>query len=162
MSQTMQQTLDGRETDAERKRPATMLYCEACDGPVLRSRRHDHEHDLDASVPAYEKAMIQQLEEQIPDHAQLETNTYRVKFHYECVETVTVEATDKSDARTTAERRRTLDGEYMDTIHTRTSAWGDASQASIEYLEERNLLPDDHDVTQEDLERLAEVSDDGA
>jgi hypothetical protein len=44
---TKQKTLTGEVADEDsRRRPRTMLWCADCDGFILRSRRHDHAHDL--------------------------------------------------------------------------------------------------------------------
>jgi hypothetical protein len=150
-----QQTLTGDTTDAERKRPETMLWCDECEKPILRSRRFEHGHDFD-ELMAYEKAQIQQLDEKVPDHAQLETQQYMVEFHYTAVERVKVEATDKHDAKREAEHVRTFDAEILETVHTDKRPIGDPSPVSVEYLEHNNLLPDDHDLTQEDLDALME------
>ena len=89
--------------------------------------------------------------------ARVTTNTYRVEFTYEYKEVVTVEAEHESEARTIAEEKRNLRGEYMDTLHTRATAWGEESVATMEYLETRGLLPDDHDVTQADIEAVIDA-----
>lgn len=44
-----QRTLTGETADSPRAVPETMIHCEECDDVVLRSRRHDHEHDLSDS-----------------------------------------------------------------------------------------------------------------
>lgn len=150
--QLQQRTLQGTEADA-REVPDTLLYCDECDDTVLRSDRFDHEHDL-SDAKAVTEAQLERLEEKVPDHAQLNTQTYRVEFTYEYREVVTVEAAGKGEAREQAEHKRDLNGEYMDTLHTRTEAWSDPSPATIDYLEERDLLPDDHQVTQSDIEEL--------
>jgi hypothetical protein len=106
---------------------------------------------------AYEKAQVQKLDEQIPDHAKVETQQWIVEFHYTCVERVRVEASDKWDAKREAEEIRTYDGEIMDTVHTDKRAVGESGPATIKYLERQNLLPDDHDITQEDLAKLMEA-----
>ena len=148
--------LDGRPTNEGRIRPSTMLWCDECGEALLRSERFDHEHDLGDEVMAYEKAQVQKLEEKVPEHAIRETQTWIVDFHYTCVERVKVEADSKHDAKEAAERARTYDGEYMETVHTDRRTVGEPSPASIEWLEDRGLLPDDHDVTQEDIDQLVE------
>lgn len=153
---TQQLTLEGDETDQDRKRPSTWIWCDECEEAILRSDRHDHEHDLDGMM-AYEKAMVQQLEEKIPEYARVDTQTWEVTFHYTCVERVVVEADSKHDAKEAAELKRTYDGEVMDTVHTERRTLDEPSPASIEWLEYHNLLPEDHDVTQEDLNRLMEA-----
>lgn len=150
---SVQQTLAGDPADFERDRPETLLRCPECEEVVLRSRRHDHPHDLDYAESVTD-AQREQLEEKIPDEAKTETQTFEVTFHYECVETVHVEATSKAEAREAAEREQTFDGEILDTIHTERRALGDTSVASIDYLEEYGILEEDHDVTREDLLRL--------
>jgi len=150
-----QQTLTGDSTDADRVRPETMLWCDECDEPVLRSRRFDHEHDF-TELMAYEKAQLQQLDEKIPDHAKVETQQYIVDFHYTCVERVKVEASHKAEAKRIGEEIRTYDGEVLDTVHTEKRTVGDPGPPTIEYLESHNLLPEDHDVTQDDLDQLME------
>jgi len=150
---SVQQTLTGDSFEGQRERPETILQCPECDALVLRSRRHDHPHDL-TDADSETDAQRKQLEEKIPDAAKTETQTFEVTFHYECVETVHVEAASKAEAREAAEQERTFDGEFVDTIHTERRALGDTSVASIEYLEAYGILPEDHDVTPADLERL--------
>jgi len=150
-----QQTLTGGEAD-DRQRPATLLYCDECDETVLRSERFDHPHDL-GDADAVERHRTKESVSKVPEHALVETQTYVVEYHYEIVEQVRVEASDKHDAKTMAEYKQTYDGELMDTLHTSTRAHGEPSTATIEYLEERNLLPDDHDVTPTDLERALDA-----
>jgi hypothetical protein len=152
-----QQTLTLTPANDGRRRPETLLLCETCGEHVLRSRRHDHPHDL-TDADTVTEAQRKKLEERVPDEAKVETQTYKITFHYECVETVTVEAANKSEAKAAAERRQTYDGEILDTIHTERRALGDKSVATLDYLEEYNLLPDDHDVTREDIMEL--VGDD--
>lgn len=151
-----QRTLTGEPAETDRKPPGTMLLCEECGEHVLRSRKWDHEHDLTgADTPT--EAQAKRLEDKIPDHALFDTKTYRVEYRMEFVEVVTVEARSKSDAEREAEHHRTYKGDYKMDVHTEKRAVGDASQASIEYLENNGLLPDDHDVTAEDIDRLLEV-----
>lgn len=150
---SVQQTLGGDTVEARRERPETLLLCPECDRPVFRSRRRDHPHDL-GGADSVAEAQRKQLEAKIPDAAKTETQTFEVTFHYKCIETVRVEAASKAEARDVAERKRTYDGEFVDTIHTERRALGDKSVASIEYLEACGILPEDHDVTPADLERL--------
>lgn len=148
-----QRTLTGETTNDDRALPSTMLLCEQCDQRVLRSRRDEHPHDLSKAddVPS---AQMKQLEEKVPDHALVDTQTWKVTFHYEMVETVTVEAANKFEAKQEAEELQTYNGEIMETLHTEKRAWGEKSQASMDYLERYNLLPDDHDVTEEDIQKV--------
>jgi len=97
-----------------------------------------------------------QLEEQVPAEARIQTRTYRVEFTYEYREVVDVEAADKHEARRIAEEKQTLRGNYVDTLHSRTETWSEKSTATLEYLETQGLLPDDHDVTQSDIEAVME------
>lgn len=158
--EVQQQTLSGDEATCGRTRPETMVYCDDCDEWLLRHERFDHEHDVVGTQTVIEQQRIEESKEKVPDHANLSTATYRVEFHYNVVETITVEATDKADAKRQAEHLQTHDGEYMETIHTRKRKVGDESLVSIEYLENNGLLPDDHDVTEADLRRAAGVDDD--
>lgn len=151
---TQQLTLKGDETDAERIRPSTFVWCEDCEAAVYRGE--DHEHDL-SGMAAYEKAQIQLLEEKIPEHARVETQQWVVEFHYTAVEQVVVEASDKLEAREHAREARAYDPEILDTVHVDRRARGEPSPASIEYLELVGLLPEDHDVTQEELEQVMEA-----
>lgn len=160
MPEVAQQTLSGDEATCSRTRPETMVYCEECDEWLLRRQRHDHEHEVLGTETVIEQQRIEESKEKVPDHANLSTATYRVEFHYEVVETIVVEATDKADAKREAEHQQTYDGEYMETIHTSKRQVGDESLVSIEYLERNGLLPEDHDVTEADLRRAAEVDDD--
>lgn len=152
-----QQTLTGRPTLETRTRPSTMLWCEECDDAILRSDRFDHEHDLDGEEAAYEKAKRQEAQRKVPEYAQLDTRDWIVTFHDTHVEQVRVEATDKHDAKEIAREERTYNGEIEDTVHTERRPVTEPSAATIEYLENRGLLSDDHDVTQEDIERLTKA-----
>jgi hypothetical protein len=157
---SVQKTLTGDTTEKGRVRPETLLYCEECGEAVLRSRRFDHEHELDTDKPAYEKALEDELQEKIPDHANIETQSWVVEFHDTHIERVTVEASHKAEAKNVAEEVRTYDGELMETgIHVDRRPIGEASMASIEYLEDRGLLPEDHDITQTDLQRAFEAGE---
>lgn len=157
----VQHTLQGEPAEIERKRPSTLLWCEECEDAVLRSERWDHPHDLGEEMKAYEKAQAEKLDDKVPDHALVDTQTWEVTFHYTCVETVRVEADNKHNAKERAELERTYDGEIMETVHTDRRALGEKSQASIEWLEYHSLLPDDHDVAPEDLEQLTEAKEEG-
>jgi len=153
-----QQTLSGEPAD-DRDRPATLLYCETCGDTVLRSERFSHEHDL-GDADAVERHRTKESVAKVPDHALVETQTFVVTYHYEMVEQVRVEASDKHDAREIASHKQTYSGELMETLHTETRSHGDPSTATIEYLESRNLLPDDHDVTPTDLQRAIDADGD--
>jgi len=95
--------------------------------------------------------------DKVPREARVETSQFNVTFHYEMVEQVSVEAEDKHEAKRLAEEKQTYDGEIMETLHTSKRQWGEMSPASIEYLEQFNLLPEDHDLTQEDLEKVIDL-----
>jgi hypothetical protein len=159
MSAHTQQTLTGAETDADRVRPSTLLHCEECGEAVLRSNRFEHPHDLEARQSAKEQAQLARLRDQVPSDCVRETQTYKVEFHYTAVEVVTVEAEHESEAKRLAEDYRSYDGEYQDTVHTKTRSWGEPSPASVEWLEDVGLLPDDHDVSQSDIDRLVMEGD---
>ena len=88
---SVQQTLTGGAVEGRRERPETLLQCPECERLILRSRRHEHPHNLDDADSVIE-AQRKQLEEKIPDEAKTETQTFEVTFHYELVERVTVEA----------------------------------------------------------------------
>lgn len=148
-SNTPQVTLTGEETDVVRMAPSTMLWCPECEEHVLRSRRDDHPHDLE------EERDITEQKEALSDDCNILTSTYEVEFTYEYREVVRVEASSKADAKAEAQHEQTYDGVYVDTLHSRTREIGDESIATFEYLENHGLLPDDHDVTPADLERLA-------
>ncbi len=151
-----QRTLTGEEADGDRPVPTTMLYCDECGARVLRSRRNEHPHqleDADDVTTAREK----QLKDKVPSEARVETATYNVTFHYEVVEQVSVEASDKQEAKRRAERKQTYDGEIMDTLHTSRRKWSEETPASIDYRGEYNLLPEDHDVTPTDLAKVMDL-----
>lgn len=158
MSGTEQRTLTGEpaELPEMRPRPATFVQCPECEEWVLLSQRFDHPHDLEGGDTPTE-AQTKLLEEKVPEDALLNTQTYQVTYHYEMVETVRVEAASKPEAKRFAEERRTFDGEITHTLHTEKHAYGNESQASLEYLEQLGLLPDDHDVTEEDIKRLLDA-----
>ena len=136
--------------------PKTLLECPTCGESVLRSRRQSHNHDLTDADPV-EDAVEKRLLDTVPSEARVKTKTYRVEFVYECREVVRVEAEHESEAKWKAEEERSYDYELVDTLHTDTSAWGEASAATLEYLETHRLLPDDHDVTQADIEAAIEA-----
>ena len=50
-----------------------------------------------------------------------------------------------------------VQGEYVDTLHTRAESRGEPSAPTVEYLEAHGLLPDDHDVTQADIEAVIDA-----
>jgi len=151
-----QQPLPGLTGATERSIPSTMLYCEECDERVLRSRRGEHPHSLE-DADDVTTARENQLKEKVPREARVETAEYNVTFHYEMVEQVTVEAADKQEAKRRAERKQTYDGEIMETLHTSRRKWSDETPASLDYLEEYNLLPEDHDVTEDDLAKVMDL-----
>lgn len=144
-----QQTLDG-EPARPRVRPRTLLWCPVCVEYILRRHQHEHPHDLD------DERDVTDEKPALSDDCNISTQIYEVEFYYEYRETVRVEATSKSEAKWVAEEKATLQGEYTDTIHTSQRAVGDASIATVDYLETHGLLPEDHDVTPDDLARLAE------
>lgn len=149
----IQRTLTGEEADMSRVIPETMIHCEECDELVLRSRRQNHEHDLSNSEPGISPKTAESVEK-VPEDAILDTQTYEVTFHYEVVETIRVEAGGKGEAKEAASHEQTYRGEYMDTLHTEKRPVTDPGQASIDYLELHGLLPDDHDVTPADIQRV--------
>ncbi|MFB6202100.1 MAG: hypothetical protein ABEI98_08830 [Halorhabdus sp.] len=148
-----QQTLTGEKSDLPRETPDTFIYCEKCDEAILRSNRFDHEHDLSEENSGIDPKTHHSLEK-VPEDAILDTQTYEVTFHYEVVETVVVESTSKGEAKYEAEQVQTFRGEYMDTIHTEYREIGEEGQATVEYLEDHGLLPDDHNITAADIERV--------
>jgi hypothetical protein len=158
---TQQQTLNGEEANDERVRPGTMVYCGECEEFVLRSNRFKHEHDLSDVPNATElrkqrerEQKIGGIEDQVPDHALFDTKTYEVTFHYEMRETVIVEASTKGEAKEFARDLQTYDGEITHTLHTDKRVRDGPSQASVDHLEMLGLLPEDHDVTDEDIQAL--------
>jgi hypothetical protein len=157
----IQQTLDGQQTEVARKRPSTLLWCDECEDVVLRSDRWDHDHDLGEEMQAYEKAKAAKLDEKIPDEAVTETQTWEISFHYTCVETVRVEAEHKHEAKEAAELERNYDGKYMETVHTERRTVSDPSAPSMEWLELHELLPEDHDIGRENIERLLDAKAEG-
>lgn len=158
MSETLTQlTFDGEESEGRRK-PETLLYCSECDDTVLRSERFGHEHDL-TDAASVERHRDEQAKAKVREEARVETQTWEVTYHDEHVETVYVEAASRSEAKEAADLERTYNGEFIDTIHTETRTRGEPTAASIEYLENFGLLPDDHDVTVEDLERALEAAE---
>lgn len=162
---SVQQTLDGEATDKVREPPETIIWCDECKTSLLRSERHDHPCDL-STADSYETVVVRKereaLEDKIPgDATDLETQKWTIEFHDRVVEAVTVEATSRMEARRIAQEERTYDGEYMETVHTDYTSHGELSTPTIEYLEKCGLLSDDHDVTQEDIERLIELQEDG-
>lgn len=151
-----QATLDGDTTDATPDKPRTLLYCEQCDENILRSRRYDHPHELEP----HSDYLLRKAKEKVPEewHAAT-TGRYRVEFHYEMVETVWVEAANRSDAKRVAEDERDYNGEITHTVHTDTLKYGE-SPVSVEYLETMGWLADDHDLTQDDIDRICEAAGD--
>lgn len=47
MSDVIQQTLSGGETDVPQESPSTFVTCEECGERMLRSEVFDHERDID-------------------------------------------------------------------------------------------------------------------
>jgi hypothetical protein len=157
MSESMTQlTFDGEPSEGRRK-PETLLYCTDCEDTVLRSERFSHEHDL-TDANSVEQQRDEEAKEAVKEEARVETQRWQITFHDEHVERVFVEAATKHEAKEIAKEERTYTGEFIQTIHTETDAHGEPSAASIEYLEKFGLLPDDHDVTVEDLERALEAA----
>jgi hypothetical protein len=115
-----------------------MVLCGTCEERVLRSQINDHPHPVTEPTVEQETGM--------PEDCQFDTQTFRVEFITEHVEVVTVEATDKWDAKDLAEHERTYNGEFMDTLHTTMEAFGEPSQASDEYLRTCGLLPDEEET----------------
>jgi len=150
-----QVTLDGSEAN-QRVVPDTMLWCRECENNVLRSNRNTHPHELQEEQPLpheYEESDLGQ-------DCLIATQKWEVTFYTEHRETVVVEASHKSEAKREAEEVRTYDGEFTHVIHTEERAISDDSQATIEYLETRGLLPDDHNVTPEDIAEINRRYDD--
>lgn len=152
-SQTSQQTLTGEQTEERFTKPKTLLWCETCEKILLRSGRWDHEHD---DLAEFEEFRKKELKEKVPEEARVETQTWEVTFYYEMRETVRVEADSKHDAKEAAEREQTYRGEVTQTLHTEETTWGEQSAATIEWLENRSLLPEDHGVTREDIAQVLE------
>lgn len=124
-------------------------------------RRHRRKHfdwsgegEYDPDDDPYLSANTGADEDGLSEECQIDTQTYEVQFTYEVVETVRVEAANKHEAKELASHEQTHRGEYIDTLWTDTIEYGEPSQASVEYLEIFGLLPDDHDVTEDDLQEL--------
>lgn len=120
-------------------------------------RRHRRVHFAWGDVPEGEEGTYlsgdsgTDFDDSVPEDCKLDTQTYEVDFHMEVVETVVVEAPNESMAKERAQHYREYTGEYKQTIHTDMTPWGEPSQASIKYLETTGLLPEDHDVTEEQM-----------
>ncbi|MGB9966142.1 hypothetical protein [Halobacterium hubeiense] len=151
-----QQTLTGEEADA-RRRPSTLLYCEVCESAVLRSRRSEHEHNL-SDAPKAEEAVREEILDDLDAHEDelQETQMFEVTFRYEYRERVVVEASHKSEAKERAahEQQFARGGELVQTTHTEKRELTDASAPTLDYLEDHSFLPEDHDITQSDIERV--------
>jgi hypothetical protein len=71
---TKQQTLTGEVADEDdRRRPQTMLWCEDCEEFILRSRQHDHPHDLEE---------IADLEDDEEDEPERVGSIYEITLSY--------------------------------------------------------------------------------
>jgi hypothetical protein len=151
-----QRTLTGDDASA-RRRPNTLLYCEECESAVLRSRRREHEHDL-SNAPSAEEAVREDILDDLDAHEDelQETKMFEVTFRYEYRERVVVEASHKSEAKSRAEHEQQYarGGELVQTLHTEKRELTDASAPTLDYLEEHGFLPEDHDITQSDIERV--------
>lgn len=113
-------------------------------------RRHRQVHYSWADVPEevqgkYLSGDDGSKQTTLPDEAQIDTQQFEVTFHDEHVERVVVEAATKGEAKELAEQIRTYNGEFRETIHTDRRELSEPSQASKEYLENYNLLPEDWD-----------------
>jgi hypothetical protein len=150
-----QLTLDGSEAD-HRVVPDTMMWCPECENNVLRSNRDTHPHELEEEKPLPHEDDDNDLEED----CLIDTQQWEVTFYTEHRETVVVEASHKSEAKTAAKRARTYDGQFTHDLHTERRAVSDESQATIEYLETYGLLPEDHNVTPEHIEEINRRYDD--
>lgn len=151
-----QQTLTGETTEDTRSIPDTFLYCEECDQAILRSERARHEHRINTDDSGM-TPRIKESVEKVPELAVRETQNYVVTFHDEYIEEVRVEAESKLEAKEIADEKRsnrTYDGEFIDTMHTEYREIGEPGQATIDYLEMFGLLPEDHDVTAADIQRV--------
>lgn len=136
------------------------------DGQLTRvqiHRRHRRQHYDWSGIGEYDPDNDPYLSrnhgpdhEELDDDCRMDTQTYEITFHDEYVETVRVEAANKGEAKEIAELERTHDGELIETIHTERRAVSEKSQASIEYLEDIGLLPEDHDVTPSDIKELVD------
>lgn len=96
-------------------------------------------------------------EEELNEEHKFDTQYYRVEFRDEYKQEVVVEAHNESKAEEIADLERDpMHAEPVQTLHTESRAVGEASQASIDYLEKIGLLPADHDVSEEDIQELAD------
>lgn len=112
-------------------------------------RRHRQVHYSWADVPeeVQGKYLSGDHGEQstLPEEAKMDTQMFEVTFHDEHVERVVVEAATKGEAEEIADLERTYKGEFVQTIHTERRELSEPSQASKDYLEKYNLLPEDWD-----------------
>lgn len=112
-------------------------------------RRHRRVHCVWADVPEEMEGRYLSGDDgkqsTLPQDAQIATQQYEVTFHDEYVERVVVEAATKHEAKELAQETRTYDGELIQTLHTDRRELSEPSQASKEYLELFNLLPEDWD-----------------
>lgn len=154
-ARTVQRTLEGDEAEA-RVVPETLMWCPECENNVLRSNRDTHPHELQEDKPLPQD----DDEKDFGDDCLIDTQTWEVTFYTEHRETVYVEASHKSEAETKAKHERTYNGEFTHDLHTERRAVSDASQATIEYLEFHGLLPDDHNVTEDDIAEINRRYDD--
>lgn len=150
-------TLSGETTTIDhRERPATLRHCAACDEYVLRSEWDDHEaHHRDAlglgryrTIPGEDEDEDDATDTSgLPEDCVFDTQTYTVEYHYAVVETITVEAQSKADAKEQASHHQDYNGEYVETLHTDVFNYNsEPSQASIDYLKAVGLLPQDYDA----------------
>jgi len=131
---------------------------------IWRAHRRNHydwgsEGEYDPDTDPYLSRNLGPEHEDLDQDCQIDTQHYEVEFYYEKRESVVVEASTKHEAKRIAKEERTLRGEYVQTIHTERRAIGEPSQASVEYLEAFGFLPEDHDVTADDLAELMDESD---
>lgn len=138
----VQRTLTNEPTDEGRTRPETMLWCPTTEQFVLRRRRDEWPHDLE-SLDEYRE---QQQRDKLPDDCQVLTQEFEVEFVYEYREVVTVEAAEAWEAKEQAKEVNLQNPEYMDTLHTEVETLGEPSKASLDYLQDRNLIPDGCEV----------------
>lgn len=129
-------------------------------GTIWRRHRRTHydwgDRDVDPDDDPYLSKNVGPEHEDLDEDCKIETQQYEITFHDEHVERVFVEAANEHEAKEAAELERTYNGEFIETIHTERREVGDPSQASVDYLERMGMLPDDHDVTPSDLERMIE------
>jgi hypothetical protein len=149
MRETTQKTLDGADSDG-RVVPDTLLWCSECENNVLRANKDTHPHETQSERPLPHEDDDNELSED----CLISTRTWEVTFYYETRETVRVEAAHNTEAKRLAREKRELRGGFVQETHDESRELSDGSQATIDYLEQHGLLPQDHDVTQEDIERI--------